>query len=323
MRRRALLAAFPVLATAPSAICQQRDVPVIAVLAMGSFMAAGFAKVRTQLGDFGLVEGRDFRVEVRDAGSEPARLPMLAAELLVYRPAAVLLGGHVAANAVRNLSRTVPIVVSGLNDPVAAGFVSSLAHPGSNITGVANRSEESEARLIDIAREMLPGLRRITAVINPKNLSLRPVLEAFRHRTAPFGIAVDAMEVAHPNDIELGFAALARAHPDALLIMQDGTLQLLSGDIIARALAHRLPCFGTLFFQFVEQGALFAYSNDTGETALSVAMLLSKILRGANPPDLRVEHPTRFHLKINRGTAKALGLAVPPSLLAKAGAIID
>ncbi len=323
MRRRALLAAFPALVSASSAISQQLDMPVVAVLALGSFMAAGFVKVRAQLRDFGLIEGRDFGVEVRDAGSDPAKLPLLAAELLACRPAAVLLGGHVAANAVRHLSRTVPIVVSGLNDPVAEGFVATLAHPGGNITGVANMSAESEARLVGIARTMLPHALRITAVINPKNVSLQPVLESYRRRFALSGIMVDTMAVAHPNDIEPGFAALARAPSDALMIMQDGTLQLLSGDIIARALSHRLPCFGTLFFQFVEQGALFTYSKDIGETANSVARLLSEILRGASPADLPVEQPTRFHLKINLGTAKALGIAVPAALLAEADTAVE
>ncbi len=323
MRRRALLAAFPAFGIASSAVGQQTNKPIIAVLALGSFMAASFAKVRARLRDFGLVEGRDFRVEIRDAGSDPAKLPGLAAKLLADRPAVVLLGGHVAAGAVRNLSHTVPIVVTGLNDPVAADFVSSLAHPGGNITGVSNMSEASEAGFVEILRGMLPGARRITVVINPRNLSLRPVLEAFRRRTAPFGITVDAMAVAHPFDLKPAFAALTHSRPDALLILQDGTLQLLSGDIIARALARHIPCFGTLFFQFVEQGALFAYTKDSDESAQSVALLLSRILRGANPADLPVEQPKRFHLKINLRTARALGFSVPESLLARADEVIE
>jgi putative ABC transport system substrate-binding protein len=322
MRRRALLAAFPALAAASPAAGQQ-DKPVIAVLALGAFMVAGFAKVRARLRDLGLVDGRDYRIESRDAGGDAARLPALAVELLAYRPAVVVLGGHVAAEAVQGLSRTVPIVVNGLNDPVAAGFVASLERPGGNITGVANMSAASEARLVEIVREMLPGARRITVVTNPKNLSLQPVLEAFRRRTAPLGITVDALKVAHPYDLDAAFAAMVRDRPDALMIMQDGTLQLLSGDIIARALARRVPCFGTLYFQFVEQGALFTHAKDTLEAAQSVALLLSRILRGANPADLPVEQPMRFHLRINLGTAKTLRLTVPQSILAQADEVIE
>jgi putative ABC transport system substrate-binding protein len=323
VRRRILLSAIAAAAAARGASGQTEPKPVIAILALGMSTAAGFGRVREQLRALGMVEGRDYTVVIRDAGGDTAKLQVLAADLLAHHPAVVLLGGHVAAGAVEALSRTTPIVINGMNDPVAAGLVASLARPGGNITGVANISDAAEARLVEILREMLPAARRIGVVTNPTNQSLRPMLETFRRRAAPFGMKVEAVEVAHPNDLDATFAAIGRSPPDALMVLLDATLQLLSADIVARALVRRVPCFGTLSFQFVESGALFSYVKDSEETARSVALLVSRILRGESPAELPVEQPTRFHLRINLGTARTLGIAVPQSLMAKADSVLD
>ena len=193
---------------------RQPALPVIAFLWNGAAPAGpGGGPIRVvadALRDFGQVEGRDYRVETRYAAGDASRLPALAAELLAIHPAVVLLGGHVAARAVQDLSRTTPIVIMGMNDPVAAGLVASRAHPGGNITGVSNMSEETQTKLVEILHEMLPDLRRITAVANPQNLSLRPMLDALRQQAAALGIAVDAVEVAAPADLDPAFAALSR-----------------------------------------------------------------------------------------------------------------
>jgi putative ABC transport system substrate-binding protein len=224
---------------------------------------------------------------------------------------------------VQDLSRTTPIVIMGMNDPVAAGLVASLAHPGGNITGVSNMSEETQTKLVEILHEMLPDLGRITAVTNPQNLSLRPMLDALGQQAAALGISVDTVEVTAPADLDPAFAALKRQRPGALLAMQDAEVQVLAGDIIARARALGVPTFGTLFGQFVEAGALFNYSKDIPEANRSVALLLSKILKGASPADLPVEQPTRFRLRINMKTAEVLGLTIPPSILAYADEVIE
>ena len=317
------MAAAYAVAAARGAAGQSMPKPVIAILALGVSTAAGFGRVREQLRVLGLVEGRDFTVAIRDAAGETAKLPVLAAELLGYHPAVVLLGGHVAAKAFEDLSRTTPIVINGLNDPVADGLVASLARPGGNITGVANMSEESQAEMVRILREILPGARRVAVLTNPQNLSLAPMLDAFRRHAAPFGMKVETVEVSHPNDLDSTFAALGRSSPDALMVLQDATLQLLCVDIVARALVRRVPCFGTLFFQFVEAGALFSYTKDVDEAARSVAMLVSKILRGASPADLPIEQPQRFHLRVNLATAKALGITVPQALIVRADEVLE
>jgi putative ABC transport system substrate-binding protein len=321
--RRSLLAVLPTVAVARGAAGQNAPKPVIAILALGVSTAAGFGRVREQLRGLGLVEGRDFTVAIRDATGDTAKLSVLAAELLSYHPAVVLLGGHVAAKAFEDLSRTTPIVINGLNDPVADGLVASLARPGGNITGVANMSEQSQAEMVAILREMLPGARRVGVLTNPQNLSLGPMLDAFRRHAAPVGMKIETVEVSHPNDLDSTFAALGHSAPDALMVLQDATLQLLCVDIVARALVRRVPCFGTLFFQFVEAGALFSYTKDIDEAARSVAVLVSKILRGASPADLPIEQPRRFHLRINLATARALGITVPQGILTRADEAID
>jgi putative ABC transport system substrate-binding protein len=313
VRRRLLLAALPAMA-ANGAAGQGERKPVIAVLTLGMSTAAGVSRVRERLRALDLVEGRDFTVELRDAAGDPARLPLAAAELLAHHPAVVVLGGHVTAKAVQNLSLTTPIVIVGMNEPVPAA---------SNITGVSNMSDASEARLLEILRGMLPGARRITAVLNPQNPSLQPLLEAFGRLAARFGIAVDSVHVAHPFDLEPAFATFTRARPDALLVLQDAALQFLANDIVARALARRVPTFGTLSFQFVESGALFSYAKDTDEAAQSAALLVARILRGARPGDLPVEQPTRFHLRINLTTARMLGITVPQAILERADEVIE
>jgi putative ABC transport system substrate-binding protein len=323
MRRRALLAAFPAIAAASPAAGQQRGMPFVAVLSSGKAMVAGFARVRAGLAALGLVEGRDFMVVIREAAGDLARLPVLAAELLAYRPVVVLLGGHVAAKAIQDLSPTTAIVINGMNDPIAAGLVTTLIRPGGNITGVSNMTEEAQARLVEILREMLPGARRVAVVVNPQNDSLRPMLDTFRRRTAPFGLTVDPVTVSHPTDLDAALGVVGRSRPDALLVMQDAALQFLAADIVLRALARRVPSFGTQLLGFVEAGALFSYAKDTDEAARSVAFLLAKILRGARPGDLPVEQPTSFHLRINLGTARSLGIVVPPSILASAHEVVE
>ena len=329
MRRREFLRIVGGAATAwpLAARAQQPALPVIAFLWNGAAPAGpGAGPIRLvadALREFGLVDGRDYRFETRYAAGDTSRLPALAAELLAVHPAVVLLGGHVAAKAVQDLSRTTPIVIMGMNDPVAAGLVASLAHPGGNITGVSNMSEETQTKLVEILHEMLPDLGRITAMTNPQNLSLRPMLDALRQQAAALGISVDTLEVTAPVDLDPAFAALKRQRPGALLAMQDAEVQVLAGDIIARARALGIPTFGTLFGRFVEAGALFNYSKDIPEANRSVALLLSKILKGASPADLPVEQPTRFRLRINMKTAKVLGLTIPPSIIARADEVIE
>jgi putative ABC transport system substrate-binding protein len=310
-----------------AARAQQPAPPVIAFLWNGAAPAGpGIGPIRVvadALREFGLVEGRDYRVETRYAAGEAGRLPALAAELLAVHPAVVLLGGHVAAKAVQDLSRTTPIVIMGMNDPVAAGLVASLAHPGGNITGVSNMSEETQTKLVEILHEMLPDLHRITAITNPENLSLRPMLDALKQQAAALGISVDTIEVTSPTDLDPAFAAVKRQRPGALLAMQDAEVGGAWGRRY-RAGARPGRAYRRDAIWPVRGGRrVVQLFQDIGEANRSVALLLSKILKGANPADLPVEQPTRFRLRINMRTAKVLGLTIPPSIPARADEVIE
>jgi putative ABC transport system substrate-binding protein len=305
----------------------QNPLPVIATLGSGAAIAASsIAQMRlfdACMRELGLFQGRDYVIESRWAGSDPSRFPGLAAELLARRPSAVVVWTILAAKVVQNLSRTVPIVMAGLNDPVATGLVASLARPGGNITGVSTMGEEFVLKLIQIMREALPDVRRLAVMTNPTNPSNRAMLDVLTRQSAGAELSFATVTVSSPGDLDTAFAELEQQHPDALFIMTDNSLAGLADTIIARALAQRVPTFGSLRFGFIQAGALFAYISDPKEIYQSVARLLKQILNGATPADLPVEQPTKFKLMINLKTAKALGLTIPPTLLARADEVIE
>jgi ABC-type uncharacterized transport system substrate-binding protein len=227
-----------------------------------------------------------------------------------------------AAKVMQNLS-TVPIVMTGLNDPVAAGLVESLAHPGGNITGVSTMAEDVLLKLIEIMHEALPDVRRLTAMTNPTNPSNQPMLDVLIRQAAKAELAIATVRVASPADLDTAFAERSRQRSGALFVLTDNSLLALSDSIVARALTQRVPTFGNFSLPFVQAGALFAYSRDQTEAFQAVARLLQKILNGAAPADLPVEQPTKFNLMLNLRTAEALGLELPPTLVARADEVIE
>jgi len=328
MKRRDFIALLGGTAIAwPLAAKAQKPVRVIAILGSGAAdAAASIAQMRlfdAGMRELGLFQGQDYVLESRLADSDSSRLPGLARELLARGPSAVVVSTILAAKAVQNLSRTVPIVMTGLNDPVAAGLVASLAHPGGKITGVSTMAEDALLKLIEIMREALPEVRRLTAMTNPTNPSNRAMLEVLTRQAARAELSIATVGVASPGDLDTAFAELAQQRPGALFMLTDNSLLALADTIIARALVQRVPTFGNFSLAFVQAGALFSYSRDPKEAYQSVARLLKKILNGASPADLPVEQPTKFELTINLKTAKVLGLTIPPSLLARADEVIE
>lgn len=301
--------------------------PIIAVLGSGAETAPSsqlqMALLEAGLADLGLRAGQDYRFETRWAGSDAGRFPALAKELLALGPAAIVVSTNLAALAVRDLSRSVPIVGTGLNAPVAAGLAASLGRPGGNVTGVSTMAEEVQAKLFEIMREMMPAARRLAAMTNPTNPSGPAMVELAAADAARGGLELDLHAVGAPTDLEVAFAAIARRPPDALLILTDNSLFALGDTIIARALALRVPTFGSFAAPFVKAGALFGYGRDAAEAFRGVARLLKRILAGAPVGELPFEQPTRFNFYINLRTAQTLGVAVPPLLLASATEVVE
>jgi putative tryptophan/tyrosine transport system substrate-binding protein len=311
----------------PLAVQAQKSVPVIAILGSGAADADSsifqMRSLDSGLGEVGLVQGRDYVFETRWADSNSSRFPALAAELLAHHPVAVVVSTILAAKDVQNLSRTVPIVMAGLNDPVVAGLVKSLAHPGGNVTGVTSMAEDNLLKTIAIVREALPDVRRLTVMTNPTNPSNRSMLDVLTRQAAKTELSIAAVGVTSPADLDAAFAELARQHPGALFVLTDNSLFALADTIIARALAQRVPTIGNFYLPFVQAGALLAYSRDPKETFQVVARFLKKILNGADPADLPVEQPTKFNLMINLKTARTLGFQIPDKLLVLADEVIE
>jgi putative tryptophan/tyrosine transport system substrate-binding protein len=237
------VAVWPLVARA------QKSIPVIAVVGSGAADSTSSMIQMQLLGagmrELGLVEGKDYVFETRWAGSDSSRISALAAELLALHPAAVVVSTNLAVTTVQNLSRTVPIVGTSLNAPLAVGLVASLSHPGGNITGVSTMADELLFKLVEIMRELLPQVRNLAVMFNPTNPSNPVMLDMLTRRFANEELSIGSVSVRSPAELDAAFAEVSRQHPGALVVLTDNSLQGLADTIIARALAQRLPTFGS------------------------------------------------------------------------------
>jgi putative tryptophan/tyrosine transport system substrate-binding protein len=279
----------------------------------------GFLKGMSELGQ---VEGKDFAVEWRFADGRYNLFPTLAAEL-VHIPVDVLVVGTPAAvKPVQQAAGTIPIVMGTSIDPVGAGLINSLAHPGGNTTGLASSQEDICVKQLDLLRMAVPALAGVGFVQNPDNPFHTEVLKILQ-RTAPkAGLKVQAVEMQKPEDIESGFAKLKEEGVGAVLFTGDGFLFAQRRIIASAALKVRLP---TIFGQreYVDAGGLMSYGNALADLYRRAAFYVDRILHGARPRELPVQQPTNFETVINRKTAEALGLSLPIQLLVLADQVID
>jgi putative ABC transport system substrate-binding protein len=327
VRRREFVAALGATVAWPLAARAQKAPPVIAILGSGAADAASSREQMSQLDigmrEIGLVAGRDYLFEARWAGSDASRFAALAAELLALDPRAVVVSTPLAALAVQKLSRTVPIVGTSMNAPVATGLAASLAHPGGNVTGVATMAEDLQLKLLQMLRATLPRMRRVLAITNPTNPSHPSMIEALAAQAARDGVAIDFAKVSAPADLDAAFEGMSRPPVDAVFVLTDNSLFALAGVIVARALVAHVPTVASFSLTFAQDGGLYAYGRDNQEAYFGVARLLKKILDGASPADIPFEQPTKFNLFINLKTAKLLGIEIPPTLLASANEVIE
>jgi putative ABC transport system substrate-binding protein len=281
-----------------------------------------FEAFRTGLTKLGYVEGQNIAIESRWAGGKYERLPGLAAELVRLRVDVIVTAVVPAIRAAKEATRTIPVVMAAVVDPVATGLVASLARPGGNITGLSVMSPELVGKQLEMLRELAPKASRVAVLWNPANPGNPPQLRAAELAARGLGMRLQLLEARSPREIEDAFAAMARERAAALVVLVD----ILLGDQRARianlAVSHRLPAVYGLT-EHVEAGGLMAYAPSFVDTYRRAASYVDKILRGANPGDLPVEQPTQFELVINLKTAKALGLTIPPSLLGRADEVIE
>ena len=272
--------------------------------------------------DFGYVEGKTVVVDRRSADGDFARLPALAAEIVKGKPDVIVAIVSSSALAAKGATSTIPIVVVGAADPVAAGLVGNLARPGGNVTGTASQSNAAVGKLLDLIRQIRPGATRVAALWNPVNaVSQQLRLGETLIAAARVHLLVRVVEVGTRDDLERAFAGFGSERPDAVLVASDTYFLSNAGRLAELALAHRVPVFSTTR-QLTEAGILASYGADLAVVARRSAAYVHRILQGAKPGDLPIELPAKFELVINQRTGDAVGIAIPPAVLARAGLVL-
>jgi ABC-type uncharacterized transport system substrate-binding protein len=277
---------------------------------------------RQGLRDLGYVEGQNIALEVRWAEGRYERLPALIAELVRLNVDVLVVGTTPGALAAKRATRTIPVVMYAVGDPVGSGLVASLARPGGNLTGLSLFNKEVSGKRLELLKETLPGISRVAVLTNPGN----PIHAVFWTETQAaarvLGLQLQAIEVRRPEDFDPAVAAATRDRAEALLVFDDSLTLGYRTRLVALAAARRLPTMYGLR-EFADAGGLLSYGPSNLAMYRRTATFVDKVLKGAKPADLPVEQPTTFELVVNLKAAKALGLRFPPSVLARADQIIE
>jgi putative ABC transport system substrate-binding protein len=283
--------------------------------------ATRVAAFRRGLRDLGYADDR-LGIDERWGEGREELLPKLAVELVRLRPSVLVAVGTPATLAAKHATDSIPIVMVAVGDPVGSGIVASLARPGGNITGLSNLAADLSGKLLGLLQEAVPGLSRVAVLQNPGN----PVHAVYWSETQVaaerLALRVHAVEARRPEDFDAAFATVARLQAGALLVLPDPLPLIHRARIVELALRSRLP---TMFAMrdYADAGGLMSYGPNTPDLYRRAATYVDKILKGARPAELPVEQPTTFDLVINLRTGKALGLAIPPSLLIRADQVIQ
>jgi putative ABC transport system substrate-binding protein len=275
---------------------------------------------RQGLSELGYVEGTNLTTVYRSAEGNPERLAGLATELAALKPDVIFaLGGDVAPFA-RTATNAIPIVMAVSNDPVQAGLVASLAKPGGNVTGVTFVSSDLAARRLQFLKEAAPAISRVAVLWNPDHVD--PEYRETQAAGKVLGVRVQSLEVRRPGDFDMAFQAAAAERAEAIVVVSSRLMTFNRPRILEFAARQRLPVVAG-WGPWVETGALLSYGPDLNASVRRAAILVDRILKGANPANLPVEQPTKFDLIINLKTAKALGLTIPVSLRLQAAHVVE
>jgi putative ABC transport system substrate-binding protein len=325
-RRSFLITAAVTLLGVPLASLAQQPGKVwhIGYLAAGARSPDGAppAALRHALHDLGYVEGRSVVFTSRWAEARSERLPSLAAELVALDLDLIVTRGWKGARALEDATSVIPIVFVGAGDPVGSGLAASLARPGRNATGISDQSAELSAKRLDLLKQMVPRAQRIAVLWNADDLAMTARYRQIEKAARILGTTIQPLGVREPEDFEHAFSAMTREHPDALLLVTDALTNLNRTRVLEFAKAHDIPAMYEYGF-LVRDGGLMSYGPDFDDMYRRAAAYVDRLLKGAKPGDLAIEQPTRYYLLINLGTAKALGLTVPESLLVRADEVIE
>ena len=295
-------------------------VPSIGLLGVPPPGDATYRALVQGLEELGYTEGRDVVIEFR--WGDPSQLPKLARELVRLKVDVIATFGTPAAQAAKQVTTAVPIVMALIGDPVRTGIVTSLARPGGNITGVTNLGPGTAQKRLELLREAIPNASRVALLWNSANPDQLAYLHEGEAAARSLGMTILSVPVRRGEDLENALTAMIRERPSALLVTGDTVLQSHIRQVVAFAENRRLPVIVQVR-ENVEAGALMSYAPNRLDGIRRAAVHIDKIFRGAKPGDLPVEQPTKFELVINLRTAKTLGLSIPPSLLLRADHVIE
>jgi putative tryptophan/tyrosine transport system substrate-binding protein len=321
MKRREFLAVVGGAAVTPwSARAQPRraKLPRIGIIDDGTI----WKPFRDGLRDLGYIEGQTIAFDTRAADGNPERLQAAAAALAAIPVDVIATYGTPASRAAKTATSTIPIVMLAIGDPVRAGLVQSLAHPGGNITGNTILSQDLGPKRLQLVKEIIPSASRVALLWNPDNISNGVILEQMRTAAPAVGLAFTAVEARGPADLDSAFATLTRERPDAVLLTSDPVHHSNIQKIISMLFRQGLPGM----FQSrddAEAGGLMSYGAVFPELFRQGAFFVDKILRGSKPADLPVQTPQKFELVINLKTAKAIGMKISDAVLLRADAVIE
>jgi ABC-type uncharacterized transport system substrate-binding protein len=280
---------------------------------------------RQGLRDLGYVEGRNVVIEYRDAEGKPERLPALAAELVALKVDVILAAGETHALAAKQATKTIPIVFAVAADPVASGLVTSLARPGGNVTGLSVLAPELVGKCLEQLKQAVPGVSRVAVLWQPGGHGERTDKDMRKEAEVAaraLGVRLQLVEARGPADLDRAFSDMTKARAGALTVLPSAMLFTERRRLADLAARNRLPAVYPAR-EYVDAGGLMAYGANVADLFRRAATYVDKILKGAKPPDLPVEQPTKFELVINLKTAKALGLTIPQSLLQRADEVIQ
>ena len=312
----AVAAGWPLTARAQ----QAAKAPRIGFLLLNSPQTEPIAPLLQGLQALGYEDGKTIVIEYRFAEGKPERLPDLAAELVQLKPNVIFAyGGDVAPHA-KKATGSIPIVVMVSDDPVQSGLVASLGRPGANVTGITLVYDELAGKVLELLREAAPGMSRIAVLWNPNHAD--PEFRETQRAAAAEGVRLQSLEVRQPSDFEGVFNAAIAERAEGLILVSSRLLFQRRPQIAEFLAKNRLIAAGG-WGNWTKDGLLLSYGPKTTELMPRIAVYVDKILKGARPADLPIERPTRFELVINLKTAKALGLTIPPTLLARADEVIE
>ena len=272
--------------------------------------------------DYGLIQDRDFIFEQRFTGGADERFPEFARELARLNARMIVTNTPAGVRAVQRLDPPLPVVMTNMNDPVGAGLVASLAHPGNLTTGTASLNEDVTPKLLEFLREVVPKASIVGVLFNPLNPTNPVIVENLRGKAASVGLKTVPVAFKPRDDLDALFAALMAQHPDALQIIGDPGIGDLRDRVATQARTHRLPLFSTSLL-VVEAGGLVSYGASVYKILRRTGYYVRKILDGADPSNLPIEQPTGVELIVNLQTAKILGIEIPATLLARADRVIE